>query len=134
MSNNIWSGRNIEREGGYRKMATIGDFWVFPVIGLCVQCGASIYLFRIHCKIGVWWKLIFSAFNVNNYIYLGFILYSLFLAAERPGLQPLEIYSAYYGLVFPVVNSLLHLMVKRLLKWGLDPNAYKKGGPFSPLF
>jgi hypothetical protein len=82
----------------------------------------SFYFWKIHRYVGTRLSRIFIGFHILAYTYIGFLLHGLFLADSAAGQQPLEIYSLFFGLVFPVVNSFLHLGVKYDLYSGLQPN------------
>ena len=102
---------------------TFLDVWWIPVIALALQVWATVYLVKIHGIIGRTWTVIFTQFQILGYLYIGFIMYGIFLANSRIGIQPLELFAIFFGLVYPVWNNITHLKMKRFLARGLEPNS-----------
>ena len=96
------------------------EIWFFPLIGLVAQIIASVYLIKIHRRIGKQLTEIFTGFNVLAYCYLVFLFYGLYLATHVEEQTPLETFSIWFGLIYPVVNSIYHMRLKRFYKKGLE--------------
>lgn len=101
-------------------MVALHEFWFFPFIGLCAQMIASTYLIMIHRRIGPQLTEIFTGFNVLSYVYLTFLFYGLYLASHDTQETPLETFNIFFGLIYPVTNSIYHLRLKRFYKKGLE--------------
>ncbi len=113
---------------------TLFDFWLVPIFALGLQIWATMYLVKIHRIIGVRWTIIFIQFQLLGYLYIAYIMDALLIANDMGGVQPLENFQIFFGLIYPVWNNITHLKMKQYLSSGLQPTKKKEikdGSAFS---
>lgn len=98
------------------------DLWWIPVFALGVQMWTTLYLIRIHRKVGRDWTRLFATAQILRYIYLGMIFYGLYWAANVPGTGVIEIFGLFFGFAFPIADNIIQFYHKRFLWLGLQPN------------